>query len=441
MNLDKHEKIIKEKMRAFRPEPDKEALLEYINQTVAVEDRRKKKRRLVFLLIFFIPLLLVNGIFILNKNEHDIKAKKHFDKNQYLNKQHPQYNNPHIKKSKSTNKIIANNLEADDLDYGEHSTNSNQSTLSKKQSISLNKHHLLSQDKNLSELKEELGINDLKVVKQNNPNDKNNRRSMLNREIKNLYSIGMKTPTLLFDYDILLKPDISKIDFSKYRHKTLFRLFMSAGSGWFTHDFVPKNAESIEYAQQIEAKTKPGINIEMGMSYHFMNKFYLSSGFQFTQLVTQIHPKWEKLLSEQNPYYNGLSQRLQRQLEYEAIGHNYQNILDIPVIMGLEIFNLERVNLAVETGFVVNIYTFSKGVILDDKYKLHYYNEYSGNPYKNFCIGWQTSVVLNYKLDNNNSFYLKPTFTRRNISYNFSSLNIQEKFRIYNIKLGFNYKI
>jgi len=183
------------------------------------------------------------------------------------------------------------------------------------------------------------------------------------------------------------------------------------------------------------------LGLHLGFTYNFLNKYYINSGIQYNQLVTKIHPKWDLTQSEDNLNPNGLTERLTRQFRYEAVGHNYQNLIDIPINIGIKLYESNKFNLSFETGAVLNIITYSKGVFIDDKYKLHYYKNNSDNPYDNFKIGLQTSILIEYRLKHNMNIYFQPNASFRNVSYKFSNLDIKEKYRIYNLKVGLRYRL
>ncbi len=429
MNLNKYEHLIKEKMQSFQPDVDKDELWKSLVNHVPAT-KRKKKKRFVFLLFFFFLLGIVTTIWFFDFNKENATE------------------NIQTGISKTKSRIKENSIETIDKSIIENRKNhifiEDESKVPAKDEQRIEKNNkskkILTNNINKNEVAQKYPAQ-RKMIDNSFEFDHENQPDLLKRnKINKLDPASIGQQHIVYEHKILLKPKINTIYFKNSQNMSCFAWNVAAGTGGVDHVYMPLNAESEVFTDYFDSKTKPSWQIEIGLSYYFSKRIYLSTGLQFTQLVTQLHPKWERILNEQNPYYNGLTQRVLRQAKYEAIGHNYQNVLDLPLRLGIRTLKIERLKLFFEAGYLINIYTYSKGVIVDDQYKLHYYDNNKTNPYSNFSGAWEFSTVLDYNFSNCINIYLKSGLSQRKIKYKYSSIEIIEKYNTYNFKIGINYK-
>ena len=434
MKLSKHEEFIKEKMQSFRPEPDKDALWESLSQYVPQETQKKKKR-----LWFFLVFLSLAGLAVLllmpgNQNNEKIPFKSKSNNTGTINE------TKKIVDGKINNSIAETKMETIGINaktkvqknpkkYSYSPRGISKNTIV----FALNKAN--QEENNASKSHERFSEKSI-VLNNHSHIDKTKRES-----INTLGNLSNKLNLLYTNEVVSFNPTITIVNFPKKKYLNYFAWNVGVGIGKVDHSYDPGNTGSEVFTKYFESDTKPSWSIDIGVSYHFANRFYICSGIQFEQLVTRLHPKWDRIRDEQNPYYNGLTQRVQSKLEYEAIGHNYQNVLDIPLSIGLKTIETRTLSLSLEAGYLLNIFTYSKGVIVDDKYKLRYYTNTVGNPYGNFSGAWLFSAKLDYNINDNAGFYLNPLFSKRNINYEFSGYIFQEKYSIFDLKVGFRCKI
>ncbi len=434
MELNNHEQIIKEKMQSFRPEPDKDALWESLSQYVPQEPQKKKKR-----LWFFLVFLSLTGLVVLllmpgNQKNEKIPFKNKSNNTGTINETKKIVDGK-INKGIAETKIETIGINAK-TEMQKKAKKYSHSTIEISKNpivFALNK---ANQEENNASKSHEQFVEKSIVLNNHSQIEMTKRES-----INTLENLSNKLNLLYTNEVVSLNPTITIENFPKNKYLNYFAWNVGVGIGKVDHSYDPGNTGSEVFTKYFESDTKPSWNIDIGMSYHFAKRVYICSGIQFEQLVTRLHPKWDRIRDEQNPYYNGLTQRVQSKLEYEAIGHNYQNVLDIPLSIGLRTVETRVLSLSLEAGYVLNIFTYSKGVIVDEKFKLHYYTNTSGNPYGNFGGAWLLSAKLDYKINDNVGFYLNPVFSKRSINYEFSGYKFKEKYSNFDIKVGIRCKI
>ncbi len=450
MKLSKQEQIIKEKMKSFQPDLDKDSLWESLEQYVPNNTLKRRKKRFVIILLF---ILVTTGVLVgalVNNSITEPIKQKHSAQTNFENKS--------LKRKKSNIDKVNNNLANNHDDNSKINNNNSISGNDKSTNISKRYTHSKKAIKNKSynfNAKSKIlaqntrDIIDISNAKSGELNEakstvvkKSDRNTLRKIDLKvdgNLLDTKLRAlPQLVA---VISNPTVTIIELKKTSQADLLALNIEIGLGDFNHAFVPKSTNSEFLTKYFNTNTKPVWNIALGLHYNLTNTLYTGAGIEYTQLVTQLHPKWEQILNEQNPYYNKLTQRVVKQLEYEAIAHNYQNAFDMPIDIGIKLIKSKKLGLSIEAGAIFNLYTYSKGVVLDHRYKLHYYDDNSNNPYGKFELGWSASAVFDYQMYSNMNIYLKPSFITRSINYNFAKFDVKENYHIYNLKLGVNYKL
>lgn len=442
MKLNKQEQKIKEKMQSFRPQVDTNELWDSLSTHVP-----KRKRR--FGLFFFIAasFLLIGIIGFLTYSLIDNNKSNSTNQNELVNNQIDNNKTQITNNSSNQSEIKTDNIQSKS---SKKQQNNNLIKTHSKKSKSLGQYSLINTKK---ENNRSVYNNYKNITVSNSQFEKNNSSSLskLNQSLKIKENSTIIKRIFSSHLSILkLKPInhekkeqivATKIVFPKTVSRNYFLWNIGFGLGYFKHSFNPLIKENDEFSKYLNSSSKPAPMANIAISYHFANKYYIKSGFIFSQLVTQIHPKWELILEEENNNPNGVKQRVVRSASYEAIAHNYQNSIDIPLTIGVNIFNQQRFNISIEGGLLFNIFTYSKGAIYDESYKLFYYDNYNNNPYKKrFDIGWNSSIMLNYRLKNFDIFF-NPSISSKSINYKISNLKIKEKYRIYDLKVGLRYML
>lgn len=439
MRLSKHEQIIKEKMQGFNPDLDTGALWESLNEFVPENIPKKKKRRLGFYLLFLIPLILLIGLLFNKVNVEGNKTIEKGIKNSFEKTRNEEKQILNNKESVSDNEFVVNDNSKKNKSISGNVSSESGNRLRRN---SINEEKLVGEEiYSKSPIESENIVLETEEVRE--VAQEINRKEISFSIRKNLLYSKL---TILKPLPISKEREVLPINIITKFPKSLSHNYIvwniGVGFGSFDHSFEPNNTNSESYVTYLESNTKPVWSVDLGLTYNFGNGIYLNSGIAFTQLVTQIHPNWDRYLDENNPYPDGLTQRVVSQLEYEAIGHNYQNIFDIPLNIGYKLFNKGKLNLSLEGGAIFNAFTYSKGVVLDKNLKLKYYDKGDKNPYDNrFDLGWKAAINMDYLIGSNTRIYFKPNLSTRSIGYRISDLGIREKYTTYSLKVGCNYKL
>jgi len=441
MKLNKQEQIIKEKMKAFRPKVDTDQLWSSLSEHVP-----EKKKRGGFI-YFAVAAVLLLGITAYFSFSNSIKQDKNIVKEQIILNSKDAIVKSNSKANKiehisdDESKIISEKLEINDNTNA--NANLNNTLKNRIQSKSIIKSII--DYKSLNTKNSQINIENNQIVTERVISE-----NLLAKENKNIRKLSQKE---IFSSHLLntkLKPIDHKrkeriisttLELPKTVSRNYFLWNIGVGFGNFKHSFTALNEESKSYAKYINSKGMPSPSVDLGISYHFAKRFFIKTGLNYSQLVTQIHPKWEKILNEENNIPGGLKQRLVKSASYEAIAYNYQNSFDIPISFGIGLFRVNNFSISAEAGTLFNIFTYSKGVIYDELYKLYYYDNNENNPYnKRFDIGWQGAITLDYRL-RNFDLYFQPKFSSKSISYQYSNIKINEKYSIYDLKVGVRYRL
>jgi len=435
MKLTNQEKSFKQKMQSFEAEVNTSALWE------ALEDQVPKKRRkwlpFIFIISLAVTLVSISAI-ILNQNSNGENILVPASANL-----------PAIEGTKTINEQI-NKIE----------TNKDQTQIIRKTLNDLpNEKVIQTLTQNNTTSKTEITVlNAFSSNEKNNinPDEQASRfPNTSNDPIQNIEKTDQQRP--LFEVSKmqalnaqLFNKNIQKIDLPREltrENKVRRHLFSTAlvfGSGVGKIDFSSEYEENKEHAAYLSSIStlKPIINAGFSLNYSFMDRLYISSGIDFSRLVTKYHPSWTRTTEESSISLSGLPQSLIREQNYEAIGHNYHYLLDIPLKIGVEIIKTKKVILSLETGISYNAYHLSKGYYLDNNRQIKLYDSNNSSPYNSrFNTAWKSALILNYRLGQKVLMNLNANYHSKNIDFKTDKLTLEENYKIALINLGLQYDL
>ncbi len=445
MKFEKHEINIKNKMSSFEPEVDTEGLWSSLESFVP--KKKRKSPGLYITLITGIFILISSLVFFINQGNNN-NENKHLAKKISVKKDSIETNIwvpdiENIKKfqlSSLKSSVNKNDNQVDQTAYQNSKKYVEKKSCHYKNSKAKSRLFIYEPDDKKHEKNPKKSKQESKKRKINsqNKNDALKRKIIACSHLFSLKQIAdTRSEELSWHFDDILI-------FHKKIQSKVFLINYGIGLGYLDFSTIGLNKKSGEYSKYLNSivDTKPALMINSGLEYLFSKSYYFKAGLEFQRTVMAYHPVWKKRIVEDRKIENGLIQRVMLEKKYNAIGHNYQNALDISFDLGMIIYRFRKIDIALEIGLSSNILRYSHGKILNEELKLKSYSSGLANIYsKYYSTGFHSSMVLNFAIPNNLVWYMQPGFFYKNIRYRLGDIAMKERYKMFIFIIGVKHKI
>lgn len=440
MKLNKTEKFIKQKMQSYEADVDTGKLMDALKDHLP----QKRKRPYPFWIFLMVGFMLIGAgsIYLIDSQGEGEKGQSSISAigQKQLKNNSKNFNKPEVAESDFESKLVVENLKEKSIAKAEKKQDN--SSIKKETPTINNTVFTENQNKQQEELTAlNVQIEALKkdIFPQGRAKETDN-----NKILNPIKELDRKIAL------ILLKPrkeyfDLQPVQLMERRlsGRRAYALYFGLGAGRSNMNFMSNDTESEPFADYVNSisEQKNSFSFKMGANIYLSKGLYLNTGIEVKQLVTRFHTKWQKTEEEKNISATGGSQTVTRENTYEAIGHNYHYLFDLPLGLGVELFQSRYFSLAIQSDVALNVFRDSHGYRINSDQRLLAYNSSDADPYKKplgFTFGF--SIPVYYRLNDRWHLMLKPEYKNRIIEFDQSILKLKEHYHTFYLNIGAKYE-
>ena len=283
------------------------------------------------------------------------------------------------------------------------------------------------------------------------PSDLNSEQRMV-LDLNSLANLNLLSPIENIESDFTPSNYIHPIR----KKKWALALDLEIGTGILFEQLSARQPEDEAYANSVSQIEKPldfyhgqiGIKLE-----HSKLPIYLKTGLSYSRITSRIgidNTIYKDTLINGTQYYDigndGSRSVVEGEVmavlvtDYRAKWHTYHHMLDIPILIGYQVYNTPSFGLAIEGGLRMNILNYSKGAYLQDDGFLSKFTNNDNNIYKsNLGINLHAGINARYLVTRNNTFSLRASWTQYG-EFAKSQSELSKKYQVLGINLGVEHR-